>query len=108
MKHQFGSWKVEECHEVGIFNDSYLITCPSFFPRCEDDSGVICRLPTGMGKFSTQYRNAYLIAAAPELLAAMEKLIEHAELAHWDKQDSVFGITCDHARAAIAKAKGEL
>jgi len=50
--------------------------------------------------------NARLILSVHYLLAACKKLVEHAELAHWDKQDSIFGITCDQARKAIALAEG--
>ena len=43
-----------------------------------------------------------LIAAAPELLAACEWMLEHCD------QGGVVGKEpCDNARAAIAKAKGE-
>jgi chromosome segregation ATPase len=41
-----------------------------------------------------------------ELLAALRKVIDHVEIAHWDKQDGVFAITCDQARAALAKIEG--
>ena len=46
------------------------------------------------------------IEALPALLEALQKMLDHVELAHWDKRDSVFGITCDHARAALALAEG--
>lgn len=46
--------------------------------------------------------NANLIAAAPDLLDAVEELLIY--LADWDDPDNE---TCQRARAAVAKAKGE-
>lgn len=47
-----------------------------------------------------QAANARLIAAAPELLEALEKAIERCSCERWCSE-------CLSARAAIAKAKGE-
>lgn len=50
--------------------------------------------------------NARLIAAAPELLAALEEMVEvhpRYNRDHWP----VLADALDHARAAIAKAKGD-
>lgn len=49
--------------------------------------------------------NARLIAAAPELLAALEALVGEADLGEVDLDDDD-RIKLDNARAAIAKAKG--
>ena len=46
--------------------------------------------------------NAYLIAAAPELLEALEMMLEMSEMGGFGKAAAE-----DVARAAIAKAKGE-
>lgn len=46
--------------------------------------------------------NARLIAAAPDLLDAVEELLIY--LADWDDPDND---TCQRARAAVAKVKGE-
>ena len=43
--------------------------------------------------------NEHLIAAAPDLLAALEEIVARNEIQHW--------FNLDQARAAIAKAKGE-
>lgn len=64
-----------------------------------------CCLPT-----PTMEANARLIAAAPELLAALERLLESAEYLKEDS-DSAHGYHGEPesfklARAAIAKAKG--
>ena len=61
-------WKLEECHEVGIFNGSYMITRPDEqWPDDPDERKVVCRLPTGCGQFSEQLPYAKLLANAPEL-----------------------------------------
>lgn len=44
----------------------------------------------------------HLMAAAPDLLSAVEELLIY--LADWDDPDNE---TCQRARAAVAKAKGE-
>lgn len=49
-----------------------------------------------------QEANVRLIAAAPDLLDAVEELLIY--LADWDDPDNE---TCQRARAAVAKAKGE-
>jgi len=46
--------------------------------------------------------DAQLIAAAPDLLDAVEELLIY--LADWNDPDNE---TCQRARAAVAKAKGE-
>lgn len=52
-----------------------------------------------------QQANARLIAAAPELLAALEALVGEADLGEVDLDDGD-RTKLDNARAAIAKAKG--
>jgi len=47
--------------------------------------------------------NASLIAAAPDLLAALERIVTYYD--REDRPEAVFKL--DAARAAIAKAKGE-
>lgn len=49
----------------------------------------------------TKAANARLIAAAPDLLAALEMLLNETNAGTWDC------LPADKARAAIAKAKGE-
>jgi hypothetical protein len=59
------------------------------------------RLPTGRGDY--YLADARLIAAAPDLLEALQKLCamaEHNDVACWDAE-------WDSARAAIVKATGE-
>ena len=54
-----------------------------------------------IGSMTAQEANAHLIAAAPDLLEALETLVKQAE------GHKAVGAYWDEARAAIAKAKGE-
>jgi hypothetical protein len=55
--------------------------------------------------------NAYLIAAAPDLLEACELLVRSHEVCGGDTSDAAglnyLNMATEQARAAIAKAKGE-
>jgi hypothetical protein len=69
-----------------------------------DDSDVwagdvrVCRKPHNVSAYDKEWQaNARLIAAAPDLLAALEDLLDQSEESWRDR---------DQARAAIAKAKG--
>ena len=50
--------------------------------------------------------NAHLIAAAPEMLAALVRLTKHAE-ANAEREGLPYPFECQLASEAIAKAKGE-
>lgn len=54
-----------------------------------------CNAPDDVG-----IANAHLIVAAPELLEALEQLVDQAE------RHGAVGVWYDEARAAISKAKG--
>lgn len=93
-----------------------------------DDEIVICAMNKSCGARSSEFytysgkkevarANARLIAAAPELLEALDGLLEAitAENQHRDRALTITGPTanlkwlleaCDDARAAIAKAEG--
>jgi hypothetical protein len=49
--------------------------------------------------------DARLIAAAPDLLSALEGMLEHADMGEINDEDTLEAVNA--ARAAIAKAKGE-
>lgn len=60
------------------------------------------------GGFGPQERaDAHLIAAAPDLLAALEELVKEAKRLEWADNYWCISDEVDAARAAIAKAKGE-
>lgn len=48
--------KLEECHEIGVFNASYFISADDCSPyrHSDEDRIVVCRFPTGCGEYSEQ------------------------------------------------------
>lgn len=67
--------------------------------RAKDDDEVVCSY-AGYENCEREYANARLIAAAPELLEALQDAL-HAYDKHGDHPE------WDFARAAISKALGE-
>jgi hypothetical protein len=102
-KHTPGPWKSTDYTAADLSNKTLVETVGDGINEPRLTLAIVF---TPSGSYKERESNGHLIAAAPELLAALEKMVEHASLAHWDKDDSVFGITCDQAIAAIAKAKG--
>lgn len=101
-QHTPGPWKVESVPAVmSTLQKDFLITYTddglrSHVARLFDNS--LCT------EHGTTEANARLIAAAPELLAALESMLTHIGMDEdeWNKP------TFDQARAAIAKARGEV
>lgn len=88
-QHTPGPWRINPCFQTMISN-------------CEDgdDSADICEVSEWTPEFwDERDANARLIAAAPELLEALEKAIHARVIRDGDVVDTM--------RAAIAKAKGE-
>jgi len=54
-------------------------------------------------------QNAALLASAPDLLAALESLLEQVDALRWigEIKEQAESTQCKQARAAISKAKGE-
>lgn len=99
--HTPGPWKVEGAKQEGLSVRA-------------DHYGVVCNIP-GYG-VGAREANARLIAAAPEILQALENLEVAMNTVNyvWDKQPenmwkAMQRVDADlkAARAAIAKAKGE-
>jgi hypothetical protein len=67
---------------------------------CFDDMGLVA--VTGPAEDKEAQKYADLFAAAPELLAALEAFVEYHETDYLDIPE------VEQARAAIAKAKGEV
>ena len=86
-KHTPGPWHVDEHNDVS--SKERHVATPSFYGDDSDDA------------------NANLIAAAPDLLAALLAfdVSEDGEHCFCDEHPHV--ARCNSARAAIAKAKGE-
>lgn len=102
-KHTPGPWRIGDAgHTV-------------FGPRVSDvrDLQTVAKLVRGNKTIDTWKANARLIAAAPELLAALERVVpwigrmiaDGGHMAGLLPQDAVGSL--DRAEAAIAKAKGE-
>ncbi len=93
-KHTPGPWIVEQVSgAIEVCNEETLFTVA----RCGIGNGV-------------SEANARLIAAAPELLAALERTADVLEYYNENKGPTRDSALCDLfaiARAAIAKAKGE-
>lgn len=73
---------------------------------------IICDMCTDGYDKDTQQANAQLIAAAPDLLEALERLVLDFESEIHNEYDGTSMLKarlaeCDYARVAIRKAKGE-
>ena len=86
-----GPWNVKEVDDDEISEmSSTMVVAESFV--------IACVGPTGNTDLKSDIDNAKLIAAAPELLSALQAVVRVA-----DRQTDEF----DMARAAISKALGE-
>ena len=106
--HTPGPWKVMACPDHGgkhPYHDSrYIVTEGAQVDWNHDntewalESGIcLCTMR------DVHPANARLIAAAPELLEALEALLEQADLGEVDEETA---LVVEQARAAIAKANG--
>jgi hypothetical protein len=92
-KHTPGPWRVREATERGIFYQSYVIGPPIDWPS--DGEQIACRTPTGLG--GRYLANARLIAAAPDMLEALDEA---------DTAFAAFNVCgdCPQTRGAIREA----
>jgi len=90
-QHTPGPWKINKKYSFSVetLSDGQGI---NIIAECSD--------PDGIRSAGEDSANAKLIAAAPDLLAALEAMIAKIDA---DK----LPISCSLARAAIAKARGE-
>jgi len=91
-------WKAHHAFFFG--HDSFQITGTN-----GDSSPFLCRLTDDTPNFEA---NARLIAAAPDLLAALKRLSLCVAGMDQFSLDEDFEAARDQARAALAKAKGKL
>mgnify|MGYP001260829464 CR=1 FL=1 len=96
-KHTPGPWTVRRSMPEDGYDCWFISACP--LPNREVDIGDVA----GGYPHEQKEANARLIAAAPELLAALSAMLTHMGMDEdeWNKP------TYDQARAAIAKATGE-
>ncbi len=91
-KHTPGPWRVGDAGHT-VFGPPTAAISPRTVARIPK-----LALPCAVAAIDENIANVHLIAAAPELLSALELILEsNPELAE----------VADSARAAIAKAKGE-
>ena len=98
--HTPGPWYYAEWQHSG--GTKFYIAQQDGAPYTEnfsDTAEVICDTVSGE-KYDLQKANATLIAAAPDLLEALQALVQYAEDCDDDSQ------VVDRARDAIAKATG--
>lgn len=100
MTHTPGPWSVEYGVEYGETDRALNIRCE---PNDEDSGTFICEMQSSIGPAQTA-SNARLIAAAPELLAALDELTSRVDMVLYAKYVGHDRIA--KARAAIAKAQG--
>ena len=110
VKHTPGPWTFSRWNEFGDmrFYISQADGAPHT-PQLSDVATLIAETPSNEWQ-SIQEANARLIAAAPELLAACQAIVEYQRLA---ESDETYGLLNAYAKAfeasiaAVAKATGE-
>lgn len=99
-RHTPGPWSIDS----GVYLDNKEVGVSNGFRR-------LAIVNAGAGEREA-IANAHLIAAAPELLAALEGLFEHCAMIHKYGGEISNAREADHAQelglAAIRKAKGEI
>jgi hypothetical protein len=95
MSHTPGPWKVVSSNQIGRASAEFYI----WSAQGDQRSPAVAHVKHST-KRPTQ-ANARLIAAAPEMLAALENALSDAEKGGFCSQ------TFDDVRAAIAKARGQ-
>lgn len=95
VKHTPGPWT---CHSGAVYVDG-----PNVYPKGEEDGIPIAKMDREVGNGTIPVErdcNAHLIAAAPEMFAALELLCDDL-----DKLDLLPTLR-EYGREAMAKAKG--
>ena len=109
--HTPGPWEIETCNENGPFLYSFYIQTDSKHWDGNDIKRLICRSPTGTGQFGEMGRenlaNAHLIAAAPELLDALNAAYNALAWPDNEMTEEEEEELLETIREALRKAKGE-
>lgn len=96
--HTPGPWKVFDGHGSNRFAPAIVDGIPDIDGKCV--ANCICHVATTNDDVAA---NARLIAAAPELLAALESLVDSVQRV----DPGVYGDDVASARKAIRKARGD-
>lgn len=99
-----GSWSVETAYQTNG-TKIVVIEAPIALPGLPGAKQVVAEV-LGMPRTTEAEANARLMAAAPDLMAALEAMVKDIEAVA--KNDVVWPATLKQARAAIAKAKGDV
>lgn len=92
---------IYETHTPGPWTLVGSPSCYEILGEGKGWGGVLARCVTAQHGVEQEEANARLIAAAPELLAALDYMLANAEAQGWSE------FMCGQARAAIAKARGQ-
>jgi hypothetical protein len=93
MKHTPAPWTIRDSDKVNpTASDRWVIECQTQFPDIKNTVAFCGFNP-----------NANLIAAAPELLEALEAFVNYGKKVAWNEDNKLMV----NAVAAISKAKGE-
>ena len=95
-KYTPGSWTVDESYINGSINAGKRHVALANFYNCHDEEMRVTRYQ--------QKANTQLIAAAPDLLAALKIILEYP---YCDASPLDDPLVMERARAAIRKAEGE-
>lgn len=129
-KHTPGPWEVHSHHHAteqlwlsigvggrGPICDVISEAHQNYKPVNEAEAGSVAELKYLVTDSDEQVANARLIAAAPQLLEALEELTEtvrdcimeskQKEPWTWEQLNEVFGYDYEQAKAAICAARGE-
>ena len=97
-KHTPGPWAAD----MEPTDDGQIYVYPAKYPEYDNDRKDICDVHAYHGS-EQRDANAALIAAAPELLEALNEILHCIEMGAGDER---WNAACEAARARVAKAEG--
>ena len=110
-QHTPGPWRVVSGKEIGPFPEDFETWQSTTRNRCRGDYEVACTRPRwkigapGQSE-GEEEANAHLIAAAPELLAALKLMVSRFEERAGERPHAACGCSYCAALEAIGKAEG--
>lgn len=104
-KHTPGPWEMRLSDNATPFiqhgKDAYL-------HDIDDPDHLVCVMPAKITRDFNSFANAYLIAAAPELLEALEMILQNWPVERDGMDSEILPVGVKNARAIVAKAKVEV